>query len=72
MPEKLRQQNYQLAQAFSVRGYPTVWLFNTTFNKKTNKIEIQAYGSGGYPSGAIAGKEEIKFISDMNAILNNK
>lgn len=72
LPEKLKQQNAQLQQAFGVRGYPTVWLFNADYNKTTKKIELNAYGSGGYPSGAVAGKEEVKFIENMNAILLKK
>jgi len=72
LPEKLKQQNYQLQQAFGVRGYPTVWLFNAEFNTKTNQINLNPYGSSGYPAAAIAGKEEIKFIADMNAIISKK
>lgn len=69
---ELKEQNYSLAQAFKVRGYPTVWLFNADMNKETKKVELKAYGSGGYPSGAVAGKEEVKFIQNMNDILNNR
>ncbi len=72
LPENLKKQNYELASAFQVRGYPTVWLFNADYDKKTNKVDLKAYGSGGYPSGAVSGKEEVKFIADMNRILNNK
>lgn len=72
LPAKLKEQNQGLAQAFQVRGYPTVWLFNADVNKETQKVELKAYGSGGYPSGAEAGKEEVKFIADMNKILTNK
>ena len=39
---------------------------------QTNKMELAPLGSTGYPSGAVAGKEEVKFISDANNILNNK
>jgi len=69
---ELQQQNNELASLFQVRGYPTVWLFTTGFNATTQKVEINPLGSTGYPSGAEAGKEEVKFISDANAILNNK
>jgi len=72
LPEKLKQQNYGLAQALEVRGYPTVWLFNADMNKETKKVELNAYGSGGYPSGSVAGQEEVKFIADMNKILKNR
>tara|TARA_B110000908_G_C10219153_1_gene434365 strand:- start:252 stop:773 length:522 start_codon:yes stop_codon:yes gene_type:complete len=72
LPAKLKEQNQGLAQAFQVRGYPTVWLFNAAVNKETNKVELQAYGSGGYPSGVTPGKEEVKFIADMDNILKNR
>lgn len=72
LPEDIKQQNYELASIFQVRGYPTVWIFNTTFNATTQKLEIAPLGSTGYPSGAEVGKEEDKFIEDANAILNNK
>lgn len=72
LPAKLKEQNQGLAQAFQIRGYPTIWLFNADVNKETQKVELKAYGSGGYPSGAVAGKEEVKFIADMNKILANK
>ena len=69
---ELKQQNAELAGLLQVRGYPTVWLLNTTYNKETKKIEIAPLGSTGYPSGAVAGKEEVKFIQDANRILANK
>lgn len=72
LPEELKMQNYELANLFQVRGYPTVWLFTTGFNQETQKVEIAPLGSTGYPSGAVAGKEEVKFLSDANAILKNK
>jgi protein disulfide-isomerase len=72
LPDTLKQQNQQLAGVFKVRGYPTCWLFNTTKNTETNQVNIVAYGSLGYPSGAIKGKEEVKFIETANGILANK
>jgi thioredoxin-related protein len=72
LPAKLKEQNQGLAQAFQVRGYPTIWLFNADVNKETQKVELKAYGSGGYPSGATPGKEEVKFIADMEKILVNR
>lgn len=69
---ELKKQNQELASLLQVRGYPTVWLLNTSFNKETNKVEIAPLGSTGYPRGAIAGKEEVKFLSDANAIMKNK
>jgi protein disulfide-isomerase len=71
LPSELVQQNSGLQQAFQVRGYPTIWIFNTTKDKTTNNFNITALGSLGYPQGAEVGKEEVKFISDANLILAN-
>ncbi len=72
LPEDLKQQNYELASLLKVRGYPTVWFLNTTLNNDTKKVEIAPLGSTGYPSGAVAGKEEVKFIQDANRIIAKK
>ena len=72
LPDSLKQQNQQLAGVFQVKGYPTCWLFETTKNEETNQINIVAFGSLGYPSGATKGKEEVKFIETANEILANK
>lgn len=64
-------QNYSLQRAFGVRGYPTIWIFNTTVNDSTKQINISALGSLGYPSGAEPGKEEVKFLESANQILAN-
>lgn len=69
LPAELVQQNSGLQQAFQVRGYPTIWLFFTTKDETTNNYSITALGSLGYPQGAEAGKEEVKFLSDANLIL---
>lgn len=68
LPANIAQQNRELAQLFQVRGYPTVWIFNTVKNPETSQININAWGSAGYPQGAVAGKEELKFLADMNQI----
>jgi thiol-disulfide isomerase/thioredoxin len=69
LPQELQQQNASLQQAFRVQGYPTVWLFFTEQDPETKKLNISALGSTGYPQGATAGKEEVKFLADANAIL---
>lgn len=71
LPAELVQQNSGLQQAFQVRGYPTIWIFRTAKDQTTNNINITALGSLGYPQGAEAGKEEVKFLSDANLILAN-
>lgn len=72
LPDTLQQQNMELAQLFKVRGYPTIWIFDAITNEETNQIQLQAYGSLGYPSGAEKGKEEVKFLEGANAILEKK
>ncbi len=69
---ELMQQNQSLQQAFGVQGYPTVWLFFMEKDATTAKFNINALGSLGYPQGAEAGKEEVKFLKDGNTVLNNK
>jgi len=69
---ELMQQNQSLQQAFNVRGYPTIWLFNVTEDPATHNLNLSALGSLGYPQGSEVGKEEVKFLSDANLILANK
>ena len=69
---ELAKQNNDLQQTFQVQGFPTVWIFNTEKDTKTNTLKIAALGNLGYPSGAEAGKEEVKFISTANSIMGLK
>ena len=71
LPAELVQQNAGMQQALQVSGYPTVWLLNTVIDEKKN-FNLNPIGSLGYPQGAESGKEQLKFISDANAILANK
>ncbi len=48
VPDNIRQQNYSLQQAFQVRGYPTVWVFNLKKEPKTGQYQIEALGQTGY------------------------
>lgn len=68
---EIAQQNQELQQAFQVRGYPTIWVFTLQEKKETQQMEIAALGSLGYPQGAEAGKEEVKFLIDANAVMAN-
>jgi len=68
---ELASQNNELRQVFRVTGYPTCWVFKLQFNEETQQMSIMPYGSLGYPSGAIKGKEEVKFLDTANKILAN-
>lgn len=69
LPSDLAQQNMNLQQAFQVSGYPTIWLFYASPDATGQRINLNALGSLGYPSGAEPGKEEVKFLETANAIL---
>lgn len=63
---ELKQQNAQLAQAFGVRGYPTVWI--TRFEKGADgKINFKPLGNTGYLAGGPA-----TWLEKANAILATK
>lgn len=71
LPEDLARQNNDLQQFFKVPGFPTIWIFNMDKDKATNKFNISALGSLGYPKSE-PGKEEIAFLDNANNILKNK
>lgn len=48
IPDKYRQQNAKLQQAFQVKGYPTVWIFELNKNPETGEVQINALGKTGY------------------------
>ena len=72
LPQALAQQNNSLQQAFKVSGYPTVWLFTMEKDPASQNMNISPLGTLGYPSGAIPGKEEDKFLETANGILAQK
>lgn len=61
---EIKQQNMQLQQVFSVRGYPTVWFANAT--SVGGKINFQQLGQTGYVAGVEA------WLAGANQILANK
>lgn len=69
LPPALAQQNNELRNLFRVSGYPTIWMFTLAPADSTDKLQIQALGSLGYPSGAEKGKEQVKFLKTANSIL---
>lgn len=52
LPEKYQKQNRGLQQAFQVRGYPTVWLFDLKKDEATDRYNIEALGKTGYTKTA--------------------
>lgn len=48
LPDDVKEQNAGLQQAFSVRGYPTIWVFDMEKDDKTNQYSIEALGKTGY------------------------
>jgi len=71
LPDQTVQQNNSLQQFFKVQGFPTVWLFNMDKDAATNKFNISALGSLGYPQAA-PGQEVASFIETANGILKKK
>ena len=69
LPQELQQQNNSLQQAFQVQGYPTIWYFGVTQDVASGKMNINAFGSQGYPSGAEPGKEEVTFLKAAEEIM---
>lgn len=66
---ELRTQNQNLQRALGVSGYPTVWLFTSAKNPENGGFNLTRMGKLGYPSGAVTGKEEVKFLEEANKIL---
>ena len=63
IPAEIQQQNAGMQQAFQVRGYPTIWVFNLDKDAATNQFQVKALGSTGYK----ATPEE--FIADVNNMI---
>jgi len=47
VPADVAQQNQSLKQAFGIRGYPTIWVFDLD-KDETNNFKITALGKTGY------------------------
>ena len=52
LPSKYQKQNKGLQQAFKVRGYPTVWLFDLEKDPKSEQYNIESLGKTGYTKTA--------------------
>lgn len=71
LPIEIQQQNSGLQQALRVQGYPTIWVIKIEKDPIKNSVALNTFGSLGYPSNAIAGKEEDAFLESANSILKN-
>ena len=61
LPGPLKQQNDGLKQAFQIRGFPTVWVFDLDKDAE-GKFTIDPYGKTGYtksPGEFISGVEQM-------------
>ena len=63
IPDKYRQQNAQLQNAFRVTGFPTIWVFNVD-KDDAGKFKIDALGKTGYAPSVN------EFTSAVDAFLN--
>lgn len=70
LPEDIMKQNNELRQFFRVQGYPTVWMFFVKDDPATQKKNIDALGSQGYPQNATQGREQDAFLNEANTILS--
>lgn len=69
VPAEIKKQNSELAQAFGVRGYPTVWIFKFTEDSGTGETKIAGLAKTGYMANA---KSWIKDIETKLAVSNPK
>lgn len=54
LPQQQAQQNAGLQQAFQVKGFPTIWVFDLNKPDNQQKFELKAYGKTGYLRGGVA------------------
>ena len=66
LPARFKQQNANLQQAFKVRGYPTVWLFDLTKESEDSQYNIVAHGKTGYK------KTAAEFTADIDRMLDQR
>ena len=66
LPAEIRNQNAQLQQAFKVRGFPTVWVFNLDKDAENGNFNIEGLGQTGYR------KSVKEFTNDIDRMLVNK
>ena len=62
LPEDIRNQNASLQQAFKIRGFPTIWVFNLDQDEK-GQFNIEGLGQTGYR------KSVKEFTDDVDRML---
>ncbi len=70
LPEEFKRQNAGLQQAFQVRGYPTVWVFNISKNETSGKFELAPLGKTGYAKTVDQFTSTIDQMIDKVAVSN--
>jgi len=65
LPQEIKAQNANLQQAFGVRGYPTIWVFDLDKND-SGEFAISALGKTGYT------KTVEEFTSDVEKMIANR
>lgn len=66
LPDDIRNQNAQLQQAFKVRGFPTVWVFNLDKDAENGNFNIEGLGQTGFR------KTVKEFTTDIDRMLVKK
>ncbi len=66
LPSDIQEQNQGLQQAFQVRGYPTIWLFDLEKDETSNQYSIEALGKTGYT------KTVAEFTSSLEQMMANR
>ena len=64
LPKEVAEQNRGLQQAFKVRGYPTIWVFNLD-KDENGEFSISALGKTGYR------KTVDEFTTDVDRMIAN-
>lgn len=65
LPEEIAQQNSELQQAFGVRGFPTLWVFDVSVDPNTGKYNLNGKAKTGYVAGG-----PNKWIKDLENKMN--
>ena len=64
VPEDIKSQNAGLQQAFKIRGFPSVWVFDLD-KDDAGKFNINAYGKTGYKASVA------EFTAEVDGFLGN-